>query len=123
VVRRVAETPITEETVLQCIEEATSEKRMVAFGEWQRVEFDCNIQQIKRTEFDVLYYGLFFSDCVKIFRIESREIGGQINYSDKQHKGNIGEGQFHINQDTLDVHLNRYLHATLSYDELLELLS
>lgn len=27
-------------------------------------DFDCNIQQVKRLEFDVLYYGLFFADRI-----------------------------------------------------------
>jgi hypothetical protein len=61
VVRKKAEIPITEATVLKAIEGATSEQRMVKFAEWEHVEFDCNIQQIKRAQFDVLYYGLFFS--------------------------------------------------------------
>jgi hypothetical protein len=122
VVRKKSETPISEETVVQCILEATAEQRMVGFADWRHVQFDCNIQQIKRAEFDVLYYGLFFADCVKIFRISSGAIGSDIYYSDKQHKGNVGEGQFHINQDTLGTHLERYLWKTLSYDELYELL-
>jgi hypothetical protein len=121
-VQKQSETHIDEDTVLTCIEEATSANRLVAFESWRRVTFDCNIQQIKRKEFDVLYYGLFFSDCVKIFRINSNEIGGRIYYSDKQHKGNVGEGQFHINQDTLAVHLETYLYQTITYDELLGLL-
>jgi len=122
-VQKEAETPITEETVLRCVEEATSTHRLVPFGAWQKSAFDCNIQQIKRKEFDVLYYGLFFSDCVKIFRIASAEIGPQIYYSDRQHKGNIGEGQFHINQDTLQIHIEKYHYQTLTYNQLLELLS
>jgi hypothetical protein len=127
-VQKKAETTVTERTVLRCIEEATAENRMVPFGEWQQHAFDCNIQQIKRVEFDVLYYGLFFSDCIKIFRLESDEIrenasGGSIYYSDRQHKGNVGEGQFHINEKTLRVHLEHYLHSTLNYDELFELLA
>lgn len=121
-VQKAAETVITETTVLRCIEESTSVQRMVPFADWKKYAFDCNIQQIKRAEFDVLYYGLFFSDCVTIFRINSQDIGSQIYYSDKQHKGNIGEGQFHINQDTLQFHLTHYLYNTLTYDKLLELL-
>jgi hypothetical protein len=66
VVQKKAEQTVTEETVLRCIEEATAEERMVAFSDWAQHEFDCNIQQVKRAEFDVLYYGLFFSDCIKI---------------------------------------------------------
>lgn len=128
VVQKKAERTVTEETVLRCIEEATAEERMVAFADWQQYEFDCNIQQIKRAEFDVLYYGLFFSDCIKIFRLESNEIkenqnGGRIYYSDFQHKGNVGEGQFHINPRTLPIHLDYYLYKTLTYDQLYELLA
>ncbi len=118
-----ADIPITEETLLQGIGAATSEQRMIAFSNWQECKFDCNIQQIKRAEFDVLYYGLFFSDVVLIFHIDSDEIGPQIYYSDKQHKGNIGEGQFHINQDTLQVHLDSYRYRRLTYDDLLDLLT
>jgi hypothetical protein len=122
-VLRKSTTCITESTLLRCIEAATSEQRMVPFDEWRRTRFDCNIQQVKRREFDVLYYGLFFSDCVAVFRIGSMEIGPQINYSDRQHKGNIGEGQFHVSQDNLQFHLDNYLYQTLTYDRLLELLS
>jgi hypothetical protein len=118
-----AESRISEETILRCIEEAVSANRLVPFSNWQRFDFDCNIQQVKRAEFDVLYYGVFFSDCVVIFRICSDEIGPLIQYSDKQHKGNVGEGQFHINPDTLSVHLDKYLYRKLTYNELYDLLS
>lgn len=127
-VQRNANRTVTEETVLGCIEDAISEREPVPFSQWQNYLFDCNIQQVKRREFDVLYYGLFFSDCVKIFRIESSRIrgkadGGIIGYSNKQHKGNVGEGQFHINEKTLQIHLDNYSHRTLTYDELYKLLA
>jgi len=123
VVRKKSMTPIRTETVLQCIEEAVSEHRLVEFESWSDCLFDCNIQQIKRAEFEVLYYGLFFSDKVLIFSIRSEEIGSKINYSNKQHKGNVGEGQFHINEKKLQVHLDNYLYKTLTYDELCKLLT
>ena len=118
-----SEVLVSDATVLQCIESATSEKRMVAWKNRKTVEFDCNIQQVKRIEFDLLYYGIFFSDCVAIFHIKTEDIGRAIFYSDKQHKGNVGEGQFHINQDTIQIHEDSYLYHTLTYDKLLELLS
>lgn len=121
-VQKAAESVISENTVLKCIEEATSLQRMVRFNQWKRNTFDCNIQQVKQAEFDVLYYGLFFADKVLIFRIHSQEIGRKFSYSDKQHKGNVGEGQFHINQDTLQLHLDNYLYQQLTYDELYKLL-
>ena len=127
-VQKKAKQTVTEDTVLQCIEDAISEREPVLFSEWQKNKFDCNIQQVKRQEFDVLYYGLFFADCIKIFRIECSQIkenshGGLIGYSDKQHKGNVGEGQFHVNEKTLQIHLDTYLHKTLTYDELYKLLA
>jgi hypothetical protein len=128
VVQKESEQTVTEQTVLQCIEDAIAENRMVAFANWRENKFDCNIQQVKRTEFDVLYYGLFFSDCIKIFRIKSKDInennrGGRIYYSDFQHKGNEGEGQFHINLNTFQIHLDHYAYKTLTYDELYQLLA
>lgn len=120
---RKSEMTVTEESVLQCIEAATSEKRLISYEERQNVPFDCNIQQVKRQEFDVLYYGVFFSDCVVIFQIDSDEIGSQIYYSDKQHKGNVGEGQFHINQDTVEIHVRNYLYQKLTYDDLYGILT
>lgn len=127
-VQKKAERTVTVETVLDCIADAVKERKPVPFSDWRNYKFDCNIQQVKRKEFDVLYYGLFFSDCIKIFKLASREIkekkfGGMIGYADKQHKGNIGEGQFHITEKNLQLHVDHYLHKTLSYDQLLKLLA
>ena len=58
-----------------------------------------------------------------MFHIRSDEIGADVRYSDKQHKGNVGEGQFHINNETIAVHERNYMYQKLSYDELLEILS
>ena len=127
-VQQKAKHPVTLETVLKCIEDAISEREPVPFSGWRNYRFDCNIQQVKRRFFKVLYYGLFFSDCVQIFRISSSEIkkrseGGDIGYSDKQHKGNVGEGQFHVTEKNLQIHLDKYFHKTLTYDELYQLLA
>ena len=113
---------VSEDTVIDCIIGATSEARLVPWSDRRTQLFDCNIQQIKRAEFDILYYGVFFSDRVSIYRIESEEIGPLIHYSDKQHKGNVGEGQFHINQDTVHIHDQNYAYKLLSYDELHDVL-
>src|SRR6266545_1896378 len=114
-VQQKAKRTVTAETVLACIEDAIAEREPVPFSAWRNNKFDCNIQQVKRQEFDVLYYGLFFSDCVQVFHIKSSEIktrreGGVIGYSDKQHKGNFGEGQFHITKKNLQLHLDKYFH-------------
>jgi len=77
---------------------------------------------VKRKQFDVLYYGLFFSDCILVFRINREAIGSDIRYSDRQHLGNVGEGQFHLTSRTLQFHLDNYLYRRLTYEEFLELL-
>jgi hypothetical protein len=96
---------------------------MVSFENWGATTFDSNIQQVKLGEFEVLYCGLFFSDRVVIFHIGSDQIGSQIGCCPTQHKGNVGEGQFHVTQRNLQFHLDNYHYQTLSYEELLDLLS
>ena len=114
---------ITEDTVLDAILESSKEERSVRFEEWKKHKFDCNIQQIKKNEFEILYYGMFFFDKIVIFKIKNEEIGKKIFYSDKQHKGNLGEGQFHINDKTLQTHLDNYLYKIITYDDLLRRLT
>ncbi|MGK5090289.1 hypothetical protein WDW86_22305 [Bdellovibrionota bacterium FG-2] len=122
-VRKKNDRTLSEETVLKGIEDELAENRQVSFKSWKNFTFDCNIQQIKKDQFDSLYYGLFFHDVVLIFKIGSHDITKEnLNYSDKQHKGNKGEGQFHINQDTLPKHLKDYLYKQITYEQLLELL-
>lgn len=86
-------------------------------------DFDCNIQQVKRLEFDVLYYGLFFADRIAIFKMRSNEILSCFGYSDKQHKGNEGEGQFHLNRSSINYHMQNHFVQWLTYEELYDLLS
>ncbi|HFI2473607.1 TPA: hypothetical protein ACGO11_001983 [Streptococcus suis] len=71
--------PITPENVLEtCLKSADgSEDRKVSSSNLR--EFDCNIQQIKPSQFDVLYYGLFFSDKIYTFKVDSESI--KENYS------------------------------------------
>lgn len=85
--------------------------------------FDCNIQQVKRFEFDILYYGLFFADRIAIFKMNSSEIISCLGYSDRQHKGNEGEGQFHLNRSSIDYHMNNHFVQWLTYEELYDILN
>lgn len=116
--------PITVTNIVGAIE-AAGRERAVPFARWQEYKFDCNIQQVKTVEFDILYYGLFFADAIVIFKIETDTIAEdrKIQFSDKQHKGNVGEGQFHINNTTLGHHLATYLYKVIKYDDFLDLLS
>jgi hypothetical protein len=115
--------PITVSNLVSAIKEAGTD-RAVPFEEWSDYEFDCNIQQIKPSEFDILYYGLFFADHIVIFRADKGSIiaDDAVKFSDRQHKGNVGEGQFHINNQTLNHHLHRYLYKVMDYDSFLDLI-
>lgn len=136
-VRKKNSRPITKDTVLDCIQDELAENRKVEYLNeiWKNFDFDCNIQQIKREKFKILYYGLFFHDRILIFKILSNQImtpkekeksgevdGGKFSYSNKQHAGNEGEGQFHINPQTFQIHIDNYIFKEVTYKELLDLL-
>jgi len=120
---RSSEDTIKEANILDQIVQSDDKTRMFRSKEWERYEFDCNIQQIKRAEFDILFYGIFFSDKVMVFKIKSNQIGEAIQYSDKQHKGNEGEGQFHLNNRTYKYHIENYYETELTYKDILKLLT
>ncbi len=84
--------------------------------------FDCNIQQIKIKLFDKLVYLLFFKNLIEIFEIDKKQIKKYkgILYSNKQHRGNLGEGQFHINNSTYEHHKTKYFIQSISYERLME---
>ena len=106
--------------IQQCLE-ASTVHRAFNSSETNKQKFDCNIQQIKNKEFDILYYGIFFKDHIEIFKIENNKIETLDNYSNKQHRGNIGEGQFHLNNTNIEEHRKKYLIRILSYEELYKL--
>lgn len=114
---------IKSDNLLESVISCSLENRMLSYNEAKNNPFDCNIQQIKSKEFKYLYYGCFFSDKIMICRITKDQIkeDKKIFYSDHQHRGNTGEGQFHINKYSLDHHLNNYLIKFLSYEELYNL--
>ena len=116
---------ITEENVIEEIMKALKEKRFLKYEEAFNCAFDCNIQQIKTKEFDILYYGIFFSDKIIIFKMTKKEFEenkSKIGYSDKQHKGNKGEGQFHIKKKSLKFHVDNYFLKELSYEDFYNIL-
>jgi hypothetical protein len=93
--------------------------KIINLNESYEIEWDCNIQQIKVKFFNTLWYVLFFGDCVTIFKIDHDQIinDKKISYSDKQHRGNEGEGQFHVTNKNIKYHLDNYLVTTITYDE------
>lgn len=113
---------IRDDNVIDQCKKANLANRAMKSTETGEYSFDCNIQQVKRKEFDVLYYGLFFADKIEIYRMSSDEVLECPGYSDKQHRGNEGEGQFHLNESNIEYHRRNYLDRVLSYEELFDLL-
>ena len=109
------------ENVIEECKKANLGNRALKSEEMLNFNFDCNIQQVKKNEFDIIYYGLFFSDRIAIFKMNSKDITHCIRYSDKQHKNNIGEGQFHLNNSTIKNHFDNYFVQWLTYEELYDL--
>lgn len=122
-VMKANEAVINRTNVIDQCKKANLGNRALSSTQMNDYDFDCNIQQVKRFEFDVLYYGLFFADQIAIFKMNSDEILSCPGYSDKQHKGNEGEGQFHLNRSSIDYHFQHHFVQWLTYDELYALLS
>lgn len=110
-------TPLREDTLEAVLREAVSGDRAVVYPNWPNSSFDCNIQQVKPAEFETLFYGLFFDDRILVFKCTTADIAQMPGWSGKQHKGNVGEGQFHLTQRNLQHHLDNYLLQHLSYQQ------
>lgn len=117
-VMKANEAPIGLGNAIDQVNKANLGNRALSSHEIHDYDFDCNIQQVKCLEFDEIYYGLFFADQIAIFQMSSDEVIGCLGYSDKQHKGNEGEGQFHLNNATIDYHYQNHFVRNLSYEEL-----
>ena len=70
--------------------------------------FDMNFQQIKPGCCDVLVWLAAWRDVIRYWVLASYEIEHNIYYSKGQHRGNVGEGQLHLNQDNIHE-FNKYL--------------
>ncbi len=64
--------------------------------------FDMNFQQIKPACADVFIWIAVWRDVIKYWVISSTEVKSNRYYSDKQHRGNIGEGQLHIKDNNIN---------------------
>lgn len=117
-----SETITVENFIQQCMNN-DPESRPVNYADRETNAWDCNIQQVKRTEFSRLYYLLFFQDRISVFCIRSEQIqrDSALNYSDRQHAGNEGEGQFHVTNENIQHHISTYHFGDFTYAQLLEL--
>lgn len=103
-----------------CLHAPDFASEIIASNEVDSIPFDSNIQQVKPDQFDVLFYGQFFLDIITIYSVSSASIEVLPNYSNKQHRGNTGEGQFHLNNRTIHLHRD-YLQREITYRDLFEM--
>ena len=62
-------------------------------------QFDMNFQQIKPACCDVFIWIGVWRDVIRYWVLASREVEGSKYFSGGQHRGNVGEGQLHLNRD------------------------
>ena len=63
--------------------------------------FDMNFQQIKPKHCDVFVWVSVFRDSIKYWILSSEEVAKNKYYSKGQHRGNVDEGQLHINEKNI----------------------
>lgn len=97
---------------------ARTEQRLISYYDENAV-WIVNFAQIKPECFDVLYFGVFFSDAILMFKIPSYMVRSIKGYSDKQHRGNKGEGQFSLKSKDVNEWLSKDIeHWVLDYNHL-----
>jgi len=68
--------------------------------------FDMNFQQIKPGCPDVFIWIAVWRDGIRYWVLASKEIENDRYFSKGQHRGNVGEGQLHLNQQNIDEFKN-----------------
>ena len=104
--------------------------RLVKFVDYLVSNYKSNIQNIKRHKFDILIYVMLFEDCIKIFKCYSDDIPnigradgkgsrwcGKHGGEDKKGKN----GQFGIQKNNIEWHLDNKLIQTLTWEEVYEI--
>lgn len=112
---------LKESNIIELCLNSSSDSRVLTEADATNITFDCNIQQIKPSEFDMLYYGIFFKDKIVIFKAKSSIVPNMPGYS-IQHKGGT-EYQFHINKSNYSDHKAKYFYKELTYSKLYDLFS
>lgn len=64
-------------------------------------QFDMNFQQIKPACCDVFVWIAVWRDRIRYWVLSSAEVETNRYFSAGQHRGNVGEGQLHLNRDNI----------------------
>lgn len=82
--------------------------------------FDMNFQQLKPKCADVFIWIAVWRDEIRYWVLASQEVENNRYFSKSQHRGNIGEGQLHLNHDNIgdfekyEVRLTTIKEATIA---------
>lgn len=79
--------------------------------------FSCNLQHIKPSEFDLLFYGVYFADRVLVFLLTKDDLQDPLLCFGRQSLGNVLERQFRVDNRNLAYHMRNYLLLTLSFSD------
>jgi hypothetical protein len=113
---------ITEDNVLHVIKQEGLELRTFPFSQWSNTDFCSVIQHVNTEEFDVLYYGMFFADCIKIFRAPSCALDSE-EFPCNTYKSVAKERQIPLTPRTLPYHIENFHWRTLTYLEFIDIFS
>lgn len=93
--------------------------RAVDFNNRLELQYDANIQNIKRDHFDILIYCLLFKEGIEIFKIPKNEIAIIQNWSGKHGRYDIvgKSGQFNIKKNNIINHEGKYFNRFITFDE------
>lgn len=83
--------------------------------------FACNLQHIKPSEFDLLFFGIYFADRVLVFLLTKDDLQDPNLCFGRQSLGNVLEGQFRVDNRNLAYHMDNYHLLTLSFSDTLTL--
>ena len=64
-------------------------------------QFDMNFQQVKCGCCDVFVWTAVWRDVIRYWVLNCEEVESNRYFSSGQHRGNIGEGQLHLNRDNI----------------------
>ena len=69
---------------------------------------------------DVFVWVAVWRDRIRYWVLASKEVENNRYYSTGQHRGNVGEGQLHINQNNIDDLKKYEVAANELYDKILD---
>ena len=79
-----------------------------------------NFQQVKPRYCDVFIWVAVWRDRIRYWVLASKEVENNQYYSAGQHRGNVGEGQLHFNQDNIEQFSEYEAPSNKLYDAILK---